>query len=142
MNESKKLLDSIISTVQMGQIGIRSVVDTAVQVDLKNALRSQLQEYDTVETQAHAIASSRGWELKEVNPAIRGMSELMAKVRLSYGSPDSKIAAMMIQGNTRGMIIGLKDSHRYTHVDERVRGLSQRLLDCEQNNIRQMQGFL
>lgn len=142
MNESKKLLDSIISTVQMGQIGIRSVLDTAVRVDLKNALRSQLREYDTVESQAHSIAASRGWELQEVNPAVSCMAGMMSKMRLCCARPDSKIAAMMIQGNTRGMIIGLKDRHRYTQADGDVKSLSQKLLDFEQANIRQMQEYL
>lgn len=142
MNESKKMLDSIVSTVQMGQIGIRSVLDTAVRTDLKDALRSQLREYDTVETQAHAIAATRGWELKEVNPTARGMANVMSRMRLLYGSPDSKIAAMMIQGNTRGMIIGLKDQHRYHHAEADIRSLSQKLLDCERTNIQQMQGYL
>ena len=142
MKESKKLLDSILSTVQMGQIGIRSVLDTAVRVDLRSALESQLKEYDSFETQAYALASTRGLELKEVNPAIRAMSNMMAKMRLLYGKPDSKIAAMMIQGNTRGMIIGLKDAHQYPRADKEIQNLSQRLLDCEQQNIRQMQGYL
>ena len=142
MNENKKLLDSIISTVQMGQIGIRSVLDSAVRTDFKKALESQLKEYDAVETQAHSIAASRGWELKEVNPAVRTMAEMMSRMKLCYERTDSKIAAMMIQGNTRGMIIGLKDRHRYTHTDNEVRSLSQKLLDCEHVNIQQMQGYL
>lgn len=142
MNENKKLLDSIISTVQMGQIGIRSVLDSAVRVDFKKALESQLKEYDAVETQAHSIAASRGLELKEVNPAVRAMAETMSRMKLLYEKTDSKIAAMMIQGNTRGMIIGLKDQHRYTHTDSEIKNLSQKLLDCEHENIQQMQGYL
>ena len=55
---------------------------------------------------------------------------------------DSKIAAMMIQGNTRGMIAGLKDLHQYQQQDSQVSALCQRLLDCETANIRQMQAFL
>lgn len=136
------MLDSIISTVQMGQVGIRSVLDTSVRTDLRKALQSQLREYDTIETQAHSIASSRGWELREVNPAVRKMADMMTKARLSYGKINSKVAAMMIQGNTRGMIIGLKDMHQCEHVDDEVSGLFQKLLDTETANIRQMQGFL
>ena len=142
MNENKKLLDSVISTVQMGQIGIRSVLDSAVRTEFKKALQSQLKEYDTIETEAHAIAAGRGWELKEVNPAVRTMAEMMSRMKLLYEKTDSKIAAMMIQGNTRGMIIGLKDQHRYTRTDSEVRNLSQKLLDCEHVNIQQMQGYL
>lgn len=142
MNDNKELLNSIISTVQMGQVGIRSVLDSAVRADFKKALQSQLKEYDTVETQAHSIAASRGLELKEVNPAVRTMAEMMSKAKLCYGRTDSKIAAMMIQGNTRGMIIGLKDQHRYTKADADIKSLSQKLLDCEHVNIQQMQGYL
>lgn len=142
MKDDKKLLNSIVSTVQMGQIGIRSVLDTSVRNDLRKALQSQLREYDSIETQAHEIASARGWELKEVNPAVRKMADMMTKARLSYGKVNSKVAAMMIQGNTRGMIIGLKDLHQCKHLDSRIENLSQKLLDCEHANIQQMQGYL
>ena len=49
---------------------------------------------------------------------------------------------MMIQGNTKGMKKSLKDLHQFTGDDERVRTLSQKLLDCENANIRQMQQYL
>lgn len=142
MKESYKILNSLLSTVQMGQVGIRSVVDKAVRVDLKRALTSQLKEYDTFERQAFDIAAARGWELKEVDPAVRTMANMMSKARLMFGAQDSKIAAMMIQGNTRGMIMGLKDLHQSQQVDPQVRDISQRLLDTEDANIKQMQGFL
>ena len=142
MINSNELLDSINSTVQMGQIGIRSVLDTSVSTPLRDALRSQLREYDLLETQAHQIAASRGWELHDVNPAIRKLTNAMTKVRLSHGNAETKIAAMMIRGNTRGMIIGYKDLHKCSGADSQVLSISQKLLDCETENIRQMQGFL
>ena len=132
----------MIGTVQMGQIGIRSVLDNAVRSDLKRDLHAQLAEYDTVETEIQKIASSRGWTLKEINPAVRAMSNVMSRMRLCVGSPDSQIAAMMIQGNTRGMILGFKDIHRSPNVDSEVKRLSQKLLDMEHANIQQMQGYL
>ena len=142
MFSNKDLLDSINSTVQMGQIGIRSVLDTSVSTQLRNALRSQLREYDSFETLTHQIAAARGWELHDVNPAIRKVANMTAKMRLSYGNTETKVAAMMIRGNTRGMIIGYKDLHRCTKPDAQIQDISQNLLDCEAENIRQMQGFL
>lgn len=142
MNDNKMLLDSVLSTVQMGQIGIRSVLDNAVRTDLKKALRSQLKEYDTFETQAQEIAASMNLKLKEVNPAVRIMSDMMSRTKLAFNKSDSQIAAMMIQGNTRGMIIGLKDQHRYSRADSQIQALSQTLLDTEAANIQQMQGYL
>ena len=142
MKESKEILSSILKTTQMGQIGIRSVLNTAMRPTLRKALESQLQEFDTIESEAHSIASSRGWEVAELDPIVRTMSDMMTRMQLTGGNTDSKIAGMMIQGNTRGMIKGLKNLHQFNKQDLQIRTLSQRLLDCENANIRQMQGFL
>lgn len=142
MKTSKEVLSSLLKTTQMGQIGIRSVLDTSMQPSLRSALESQLREYDSIETEAHTIATQRGWEPKELDPAVRFMADRVTRMKLTGRNSDSKIAAMMIQGNTRGMIKGLKNLHRMTTHDERVQILSQKLLDCENANIRQMHGFL
>ena len=126
----------------MGQIGIRCVLKSPLQAGLRAALKSQLQEYDSIEQEAHSIAARRGWEIEELNPAIKGMSLLMTRSMLSFGNANSKAAAMMINGNTRGMIKSLKNMHQYNYSDKTIANLSQKLLDCEIANIRQMQGFV
>ena len=142
MKDSQKILNSLLSTVQMGQVGIRAVIKKAVRTDLQRALQSQLKEYDSYETQAFNIAAARGWKLKEVDPAVRKMADMISRTKLAFGAQDSKIAAMMIQGNTRGIIMGMKDLHQTQHVDKQVLDLSQRMLDTEETNIKQMQEFL
>lgn len=142
MKNSKEILSSVLKTTQMGQIGIRSVLDTTMQPGLRKSLESQLREYDSIESEAHAIASQRGWELPELDPAVRAMSNMMTRMRLSGGEHDSKIAAMMVQGNTRGMIKGLKNIHQYSREDSQVSAVAQKLLDTETANIRQVQSFL
>ena len=142
MKDSKEILSSILKTTQMGQVGIRSVLKHAVKPELKKELQSQLREYDTIETEAHSIAASRGWQPEELDPAVKAMATMCTRARLSYGNVDSKIAAMMINGNTRGLIKGLKNRNHSNSNDERVLSLSQKLLDCEKNNVTQMQGFV
>ena len=142
MKTSKEILDSILKTTQMGQVGIRAVNNYAEKQTLKNALKDQLQEYDAIEREANAIANSRGWDLKNLDPMSKSMSKMYARMNLSFGKADSKIAAMMIQGNTRGLIKGIKNLHHGENVDARVATLSQKLLDCESANIKQMQGYL
>ena len=142
MKNGKEILTSLLKTTQMGQVGIRSVLDTSMRPGLRKALESQLREYDSIETEAHSIATQRGWELRELDSAVRMMSDMMTRMKLNGKNTDSKIADMMIQGNTRGMIKGLKNIHQFADNDEQIRVLSQKLLDCETANIRQMQGFL
>ena len=126
----------------MGQVGIHYVLKTPLNASLRKELRSQLQEYDAIEQEAQTIASNRGWILEELDPTVKFMAGMTTRAKLRIGNPDSKAAAMMIQGNTRGMIKSLKNIHQFCGHDESVCRLSQKLLDCEVNNIRQMQGFL
>ena len=142
MKNNKEILSSILKTTQMGQVGIRSVLATSMLPGLRSALESQLHEYDSIESEAHRIASQRGWEIKDLDPAVRFFADRMTRMRLNGKNTDSKIAGMMIQGNTRGMIKGIKNAHQYPAEDLQVNILSQKLLDCETANIRQMQGFL
>ena len=142
MKGSKNILSSIIQTAQMGQIGIRSVLNAPLRSNLKDALRSQLREYDIIEREALELATSRGWSLKELNPAIKHMTNMMTKTRLSTGNRTSKAAAMMIQGNMKGIIKGYKNLNQFATPDERITVLARKLIDCEKENIQQMQGYL
>ena len=142
MKNSQQILSSVLKTAQMGQVGIRSVLDTRMRPGLRKALEQQLREYDQIETEAHALASQRGWELKDLDPALRMMSNMVTRMKLSAGGTESKIADMMIQGNTKGMIKGLRNMHQFPREDSRITALSQKLLDTETANIRQMQAFL
>ena len=142
MKNDRQMLGSILKTTQLGQIGIRSALHAGLRPGLGKTLQAQLREYDMIESEAHAIASQRGWELKEIQPGRRVLTGMMTRMKFRHGNSDSKIADMMIQGNTRGMITGLKDLHRYQQQDHRVSSLSQRLLDCEAATIRQLQAFL
>ena len=142
MKGSKDILSSILKTTQMGQIGIRSILKSPLRTELRTELNSQLKEYDTIEQEAHGIALSRGWELKELNPAIKGMTNMMTRSQLSFGDMDSKAAAMMIQGNTRGIIKGYKNINQFAETDKQVADLAHKLIDFEQVNNQQLQGFL
>ena len=142
MKQNQQLLSALLRTIQLGQVEIRSVLDTCLGTSLRNELECQLREYDSIEQEAHGIALSRGWVLKELDPAIKGMTNMMTLSRLSFGNIDSKAAAMMIQGNTRGIIKGFKNLNQYPPSDQRITNLAHKLIDFEENNNRQLQGFL
>lgn len=142
MNTSKALLTSLLITSQKGQAEIRSMLDLSMAANLRDALRSQLREFASIETEAHRIASQRGWELTELEPAARFLIDRRIRFRLSGRNTDSKIADMMIQGNTKGLIRSIQRLNQFREEDSRVRILTQKLLDCENAGIRQMQLFL
>jgi len=117
-------------------------LDTSMRSSLRSTLENQLQEYDSIETEAYTIALQRGWELPELDPARRFLRDRITRMKLNGGHSDSRIADILIQGNTKGMIQGLKNLHQFDGQDPQIRILSQKLLDCETAHIRQMQTFL
>lgn len=142
MNDSKMILTSTMHTAQMGQNGIKCVMDKAVCPELRRELRSQLKEYDNIETMAKHLARLRDWDIPKVNPLLLGMSSVTSRARLMVADKDSVIAGMLIQGNTRGRILGLKKLSKAEDPDPAIVALSQKLLDLEQENIESAQDFL
>ena len=142
MKENLEFLSALLKTIQTGQVEIRSVLDTPLCSGLRSTLESQLREYDSIETEAFTIALQRGWELPELDPGRRFLKDRVTRLKLNGRGTDSRIADLLIQGNTKGMIQGLRNLHRFSGQDHQIRILSQKLLDCETAHIRQMQAFL
>ena len=142
MKQNQEVLSTLLKTIQIGQTDIRSVLDTTMRSSLRNTLKDQLQEYDSIETEAYTLALQRGWDLVELDPGRRFLRDRMNRMKLNSRNTDSRIADILIQGNTKGMIRGLKNLHQFEGLDHQIKILSQKLLDCETAHIRQMQGFL
>ena len=148
MDKNKQVLDGIRKTVQMGQSGIHSVMNAATRDDLRKALKSQLTEYAKIDQEAAQLQKHHGWKHSKISPAVEKMSSAMreqrgmAKMQLKFGDANFKIAGMMIQGNTRGMILGYKNRNKASHLEPQIRELSQTLLDTEMANISQMKPYL
>ena len=142
MINSQRVLNDIIKTSQMGINGINVVMDKTTQPALRQALKVQRREYSDIEQQAKLLARQKGYRIDQLKPISRKMGALMSKGQLMMGEPNSKIAGMMIQGNTRGMILSLKNMRRCSQPDGQVAQLAQKLLDTEKNNIVSMEGFV
>lgn len=71
------------------------------------------------------------------------MGLAMSRTMSVFSPPStSRIAEQMINGNTKGAIKSIQHHRQYLGKDERVTDLSKKLLETEENNIRQMKPFL
>lgn len=142
MLENKELLNSVLKTAQMGRFGIETVMDQAICPGLKKELQSQKDQYDGVENAAHKLADTRGWELSGLSTPTRYMSSMMGRISIMGSEKDSKIAGMLINGNTKGLIKGIKYLNRSQKCDSDIVALAQDLVSKEQANIQKSQPFL
>lgn len=117
-------------------------MDYTVQSELHDALQSQLKEYDEIEKEAYCLAEQNRWTMSGIRPMARFMTDRMAQMKLSFGEADTKIAAMMIRGNTNGMIRGFQTLHNLGQSESDIKNLTNKLLATEKSNVAQMIPFL
>jgi len=137
------MLQEIRKTTQMGCYGIQTVMDETLNRPFRNALRSQMNEYEEIFNEADRLLKERGAEPKNINFLARYGSAMSSKMRVrASNEPTAKIAELMLQGNTRGMIKSMHNIRTMGVLDPKVSCLSNRLLQTEQNNIDQMKQYL
>lgn len=142
MIDNAQLLQGILRTAQMGQTGISAVLERASTPALRQALKTQRKEYASLAQEALELARAKNYSIQAREPMTHRMAAWASRGQLMWGDKDSKIAGMMIQGNTRGMIKSLKNTRTCRDPDQAVAALAQKMLDTENANIRQMKGFL
>ncbi|MBQ3065931.1 MAG: hypothetical protein IJC98_06820 [Clostridia bacterium] len=143
MENDIPMLQSIRKTTQMGCYGIKTVIDETLNRPFRSALRSQYNEYEEIFNEADRLLKERGAQPKNVNPMAKMGSAMSSKMRVRTSSePTAKIAELMLQGNTRGMIKSMHNIRTMGVLDPKVSCLSNRLLQTEQANIDQMKQYL
>lgn len=142
MRTEAQLLNDIYRTTEMGRDGIETVLPHAEKGPFRAALEQQLAEYKTIHGTAADMLRARGQEPKGLNPVVKLSAEMAGSFKTMADHSTSKIAEMMIQGNTMGLTKGLRNLHDYHGKDVRVRELAHKLLATEEANIVQMKQYL
>lgn len=141
MTDNKKVLHNLLRASQMGQSGITAVLPMARGPALRQVLKQQRKEYASIEKDIQSLAQRMEYSFPPNFGIVDTLSAMSAKGQLLFGDRDSKIAGMMIQGNTRGAIQTTRDLH-CAGLNGTVAALAQKILDTEQNNIHQMEKYL
>lgn len=132
----------MLENAQLSQSILYNAMTAAASHSLKSIFKAQLQEYDRIESEIQSVAARRGWELPEVQPAVRWFFAFRFRLFLRIHSSDSCIAERMIRQHTQDTVDTLKLLHQCEIKDDQILTLFQKLLDCKTVNIRQMQPFL
>ena len=137
------MLNAIRQTTEMGCYGIKSVLNETANREFRGALRAQYDEYAQIYEEADRLIRERGGRIKDLNPMAKYGSAMTSKMRVRASiDPTAKIAELMLQGNTRGMIKRMHNIRTIDNLEPQVASLSRRLLQTEQNNINQMKHYL
>ena len=139
---SRDVIHSILKSSQTEQVRLNCMLSNSMMPQLRMVLTAQLAQFHNFETQAHCLATQRGWDIPDLSVMKEYLTEHRTRRRLRFHKTDSHIAAMAILSNTQTLISHLQIT---PPADAHITGiniLSQRYLDCIQSQIRQLQQFL
>ena len=117
MKSSKDILGSVVKTAQMGKTGLQCVLEAQIRPSLRENLEKQVVIYDQIAKEALDLAHGRNWQVEQLGSVSRACSRMVSRMWLNRGNADSKAAAMVMQGSTRGLIQGLTNLHQFPYQD-------------------------
>lgn len=154
MSSDTNLLNFIYQNVQMGQTTIPQLIASCDDSQFRQALQSQLDEYETIGAEATRLLNQRGEGPDSVSAMAKMSSYVMTEMKTMRDSSVSHMAEMMIQGNTMGETTLLRHLRSHTNADEttsvngevyvdpEVRTLGEKLLGTLRANTEEMKKFL
>lgn len=142
MQQDCEMLNEIRKTTKMGQVGIQAVLKGGTGREFHDILQQQLAEYGVIYQQADTLLCEHSGKRQNLSPFARWGAVLSADRRLRSDPSNSKIAELLIEGSTKGMIKSIQSIRTMGILDPKVSALSNRLLQTEQANIAQMKAYL
>lgn len=136
------LLNQLHQNADMGRDSIRHIIKLSSDVEFLHALTSQLEEYE------HAYDNSERFlrELDAVpmnaSPVAKTMSHLSSTMKNLINPSTSKLAEMMVDGNTMGITNLTKQINAYQGTRQDILALAKEQLSMEEKNLKEMKRFL
>lgn len=137
-----ELLQYIHKTAVMGVVGLEDVAPRIRDEELKKAVSGQIKEYRELSRTSSELLKEHGETPNDPGTMAKMSSEVMTAVETMMDDSASKIAEMVIRGNTMGITKSIKHLNDYSGDDLKVKRLAERLIATEEANVEQMKSFL
>ena len=137
-----EMLNSIAQNAEMGCQGVTAVRKRVKSPGVDQVLCNQLARYGKIYHAAGTMLRNRGESVKHISPIAKTMTRYSAGMDLRRDSSASHVAEMMIKGNTMGVNKMVRCLREYDRGDSNITLLAKKMLDIEQEHIREMRAFL
>ena len=136
-----ELLQYIYKTADMGCEGIDAVEKHAEEKLLGELLREKT-EYQKIRNEADHLIREGGDEPSGTGMMAKVSADLMTAGQMAMDDSRGKIAEMMIEGTTMGVVKTIRHLNDYRGDNENARSLGKHLLRIQEQNIEKMKSYL
>ena len=137
-----ELIQFIYQNAEMGKHGLSQLIDKTDDVPFRQALESQLHEYQNIMDSSQQLLKQRGISPDSVGSTAKAMSSMMTTFKTLSDHSTSKMAEMLVEGNTMGIVKITKHLKEYPDASSEAIALANQLLHTEENNVHQTKSFL
>ena len=136
------MLKCIAQNAEMGCQGVTAVRKRIDNKAVDDLLLTQLTRYGKIFHAAGQMLRNRGESVHHISPVAKTMTRLSAQMDLRRDSTPSHVAEMMVKGSTMGVNKLVHNLREYDRADSSVTLLAKKLLDTEEEHIRELRAFV
>jgi len=136
------VLNCIYKNVSMGFEGVKSVLPYVKNNKFYELLESQGEKYKEFIMRAKTLAEDMGEELAPQNSFSTFWANMMIKMKLTVNSSTTKIAEMMLQGTTMGIIDMGKTLRHTPDVLPKTLDLAREVMEFEEDKVEALKHHL
>ena len=135
MLNDAEMLGSLCQDADIGRSAAQHVLKLVHNNALAGTIQEQLQDYDHAYQSAAQILLESRCKPPKPKSVAKAMTAVSTEMQTMFDPSSSKIAQMMIQGNTMGVIELTKARADCEGAQANAQDLAARLLSLEQENI-------
>ena len=137
-----EMLNQIAQNAEMGCQGVTAVRKRIESGAVDRLLCSQLTRYAKIYHAAGQMLRRRGESVRHISPVAKTMTRISAQMDLRRDNSPSHVAEMMIKGSTMGVNKLVHSLREYDRGDSSITLLAKKLLDTEEEHIRELRAFV
>ena len=142
MSHDEMLLDEIYKSVTMGSESVSTLIGKTKDASLKCDLATQLEGYQRFENTARQKLTEQNLKPKESGFFTKMSADVALNMTTLVDSSNTKIAEMMINGSTMGVIEITRKVRETPDASEDTKNVAADFIAFEENNINKMKSYL
>lgn len=141
-NKDEKLLDEIYKSVTMGSDSVTTIISKTNDAALRQTLTAQLDGYQNFVGITRGKLTERRLKVKESGVLAKIPAEMSINMTTMIDNSNTKIAEMMINGSTMGVIEIKRQMRKSKGAADDCMTLASDYVAFEEDNINKMKAFL
>jgi uncharacterized protein YdcH (DUF465 family) len=145
MDSSQNTTDFLSEIYRGAKMGVETINNLLTKVNdnkVYDELKYQLRSYDEIANEACSELKKRNVEPKDISTMDKMGAKMSIGINTVISNDPSHIADMLIKGNTMGVTGITKTLNAHQEADPDIKGLAQRFVQLEQDNIERLKKYL